>query len=85
MRKAYVSIATKNSLWGTSLQLSFFLLLADDNTSEIDQMDAQISKSKPPTADPTNTYFQLSPQAVTGQFSPQTLKFQGIMDFKSWF
>jgi len=33
-----------------------------------------------PQVEHDETYFQLSAQALTGQFSPQTLKFKGFLD-----
>ncbi|XP_058766610.1 uncharacterized protein LOC131640216 [Vicia villosa] len=56
----------------------FLLLLADD-----ENLDATYNDEPQPDAiadpDSNDTYFQLSPQALTGQFSPQTLKFQGYI------
>jgi len=52
----------------------------DDENESQDQSDPQTEPDPPDEPVPTeqtDTYFQLSPQAVTSQFSPQTLKFQG--------
>lgn len=50
--------------------------ICDDNQSEADTYieERQETDIK---AEPNDTYFQLSPQALTGQFSPKTLKFKG--------
>ncbi|XP_058769067.1 uncharacterized protein LOC131642924 [Vicia villosa] len=58
----------------------FFLLLAEDDITEYEQLAEISSDTELPTTDPSHTYFQLSPQALTGQFSPQTLKFQGVIN-----
>ncbi|XP_058733199.1 uncharacterized protein LOC131604800 [Vicia villosa] len=54
----------------------FFILVADDDmNSDLPNVEEQPEVNIEP--DFVDTYFQLSPQAVTGQFSPQTLKFKG--------
>jgi len=55
----------------------FLLLLVEDENEEVKLDCDQIPVEEPEPLDQPDTYFQLSPQAVTGQFSPQTLKFQG--------
>ncbi|XP_058784315.1 uncharacterized protein LOC131659094 [Vicia villosa] len=54
----------------------FLILMADEDptcepTPMEDSVESEIEQ------DLNDTYFQLSPQALTGQFSPQTLKFKG--------
>lgn len=56
----------------------FLLLLAEEEVFE----SVQVAESPQETvadSDFNDTYFQLSPQALTDQFSPQTLKFQGYI------
>ncbi|XP_058734067.1 uncharacterized protein LOC131605768 [Vicia villosa] len=55
----------------------FFLLLAEDEGLESEESNPSDSISH--EQDLNDTYFQLSTQALTGQFSPQTLKFQGFI------
>ena len=56
----------------------FLLLIGDDETETIESLDETLTEPPdPPITDPNDTYFHLSTQALTGQFSPQTLKFQG--------
>ncbi|XP_058732695.1 uncharacterized protein LOC131604261 [Vicia villosa] len=54
----------------------FLILIADDDISN-DQPELEENIIDTADTDLNDTYFQLSPQAVTGQFSPQTLKFKG--------
>jgi len=57
----------------------FLLLLVDDESETVEpSMDTDPPEDNPPH-DQSNNYFQISPQAVSGQFSPQTLKFQGFI------
>ncbi|XP_058757922.1 uncharacterized protein LOC131631166 [Vicia villosa] len=54
----------------------FYLLVADDEFSgDLTELEEQTDCVN--EEELSDTYFQLSPQAVTGQFSPQTLKFKG--------
>ncbi|XP_058741863.1 uncharacterized protein LOC131614269 [Vicia villosa] len=53
----------------------FLILLAEEEPS--DSMVTADCLDSENTTELGDTYFQLSPQALTGQFSPQTLKFQG--------
>ncbi|XP_058766993.1 uncharacterized protein LOC131640630 [Vicia villosa] len=54
----------------------FFILIADEEIQPETQEVAELSEVHMET-DLVDTYFQLSPQAATGQFCPQTLKFKG--------
>jgi predicted aspartyl protease len=54
-----------------------YLLLILDPEEQLDPIDQQPELENTITAE--ETYFQLSPQALTGQFSPQTLKFKGLL------
>ncbi|XP_058785597.1 uncharacterized protein LOC131660372 [Vicia villosa] len=56
----------------------FLLLLADDEVTTFPVEDEEIIQAAN-AVDTNDTYFQLSTQALTGQFSPQTLKFQGLI------
>ncbi|XP_058788145.1 uncharacterized protein LOC131662390 [Vicia villosa] len=58
----------------------FLLLMVDeDDTINLGQEDELLTELDI-TTEPEETYFQLSPQAVSGHFSPKTLKFKGIID-----
>jgi len=54
-----------------------YLLLIMEPEDPIDDVD--VEPATEPNLDQQDTYFQLSPQALTGQFSPQTLKFKGLL------
>jgi predicted aspartyl protease len=54
-----------------------YLLLILDPDEQIDTNEEQPDLVDTITAE--ETYFQLSPQALTGQFSPPTLKFKGLL------
>ncbi|XP_058775591.1 uncharacterized protein LOC131649859 [Vicia villosa] len=54
----------------------FFILIADDDMGD-DQAEIEENSINNNDTDLNDTYFQLSPQAVTGQFSPHILKFKG--------
>ncbi|MCH79917.1 hypothetical protein A2U01_0000678 [Trifolium medium] len=58
-----------------------YLLLILDPGEQMETVDQQIEPETEPenTVTTEETYFQLSPQALTGQFSPQTLKFKGLL------
>ncbi|PNX92586.1 Ty3/gypsy retrotransposon protein, partial [Trifolium pratense] len=58
-----------------------YLLLILDPEEQLETVDQQIEPATEPENSVTaeETYFQLSPQALTGQFSPQTLKFKGLL------
>lgn len=56
----------------------FLLLLAKDELLDPFQVE-ELPQDTVADSDSNDTYFQLSPQALTGQFSPQTLKFQGYI------
>jgi len=51
--------------------------MADDETKPIESLEEPTTETDTIPAEPTYTYFHLSTQALTGQFSPQTLKFHG--------
>jgi hypothetical protein len=57
----------------------FLLLMTEEEEYvEIEEPTPERTNQEPTTA--TNeTFFQLSPQALTGQLSPQTLKFKGLL------
>lgn len=65
---------------GTQVCNQVFLLLAEDDSSEFEHEAEVLCEQEQHSTDPPNTYFQLSPQALTDQFSPQTLKFQCIIN-----
>ncbi|XP_058752398.1 uncharacterized protein LOC131625563 [Vicia villosa] len=56
----------------------FLILLCDDEVMEPSQLGAEQLEVIEET-EPRDTYFQLSTQALTGHFSPQTLKFRGTI------
>ncbi|XP_058784831.1 uncharacterized protein LOC131659692 [Vicia villosa] len=56
----------------------FLILLCDDEVMEHTQLFEEQQEAVTET-EPSDTYFQLSTQALTGQFSPQTLKFKGLI------
>lgn len=53
----------------------FLLLLVD----ELEEEPTPNLEEEAIAIDQEDTYFQLSPQALIGQFSPQTLKFHGLV------
>lgn len=55
----------------------FLLLLEDNETEVIERIDEQPAETDTTLPKQIDTYFHLSTQALTGQYSPQTLKFQG--------
>jgi hypothetical protein len=57
---------------------TFFLLMLDEE-DELTELDTQTPEPDH-QPDDTATYFQLSPQALTSQFSPRTLKFKGVLE-----
>ncbi|XP_058733853.1 uncharacterized protein LOC131605523 [Vicia villosa] len=60
----------------------FLLLMVDDeiSTAANDDISEDIPSEAVLNTDIDETYFQLSPQAASGQFSPKTLKFKGLID-----
>ncbi|XP_058742588.1 uncharacterized protein LOC131615102 [Vicia villosa] len=54
----------------------FFILLADEEGVSVEPENLNLEEA-PMEADFSDTYFQLSPQALTGHYHPQTLKFKG--------
>lgn len=57
----------------------FLLLILDDEENPQDTPEsAEVDEDQTLSSQP-DTYFTLSPQAVSGHFSPQTLKFQGLI------
>ncbi|XP_058775850.1 uncharacterized protein LOC131650137 [Vicia villosa] len=56
----------------------FLILLSDEEVFDHTQL-ADEEKEDDPQTESADTYFQLSTHALTGQFSPQTLKFKGLI------
>ncbi|KAI5410411.1 hypothetical protein KIW84_055788 [Lathyrus oleraceus] len=56
----------------------FLLLLVEDDSME-SQLSVEASIGPDIQTNHDDTYFQLSTQALTDQFSPQTLKFKGLI------
>lgn len=52
-------------------------LLIIDTDEPHEEIEVESDQDQP--TDQQDIYFQLSPQALTGQFSPQTLKFKGLL------
>jgi len=63
---------------GHKYSIRRFLLLMHGEGCETETEEATIETELPATNE--ETYFQLSLQAFTGQFSPQTLKFKALLD-----
>ncbi|XP_058726191.1 uncharacterized protein LOC131597514 [Vicia villosa] len=57
-----------------------FLLLMIDDEDDINNPDSVTQDEQITDSSAEETYFQLSPQAVSGQFSPKTLKFNGLIN-----
>lgn len=57
-----------------------FLLLTVDDEDSHPTNPPETTKVETPTMEPDNTYFQLSPQTISGHFFPKTLKFKGLLN-----
>ncbi|MCH83462.1 hypothetical protein A2U01_0004284 [Trifolium medium] len=58
-----------------------YLLLLVEDDSNTPEIETELEVEENANVDNHDeTYFQLSPQALTGHFSPQTLKFQGHIE-----
>ncbi|XP_058742330.1 uncharacterized protein LOC131614797 [Vicia villosa] len=64
---------------GHKCSTSRFLILMAEDDSNCEPMGDDTIEEPEIEQDLNDTYFQLSPQALTGQFSPQTLKFKGMI------
>ncbi|XP_058777144.1 uncharacterized protein LOC131651501 [Vicia villosa] len=58
----------------------FLLLMIDEDSPSNNENDNEGSETVDDVSHSEETYFQLSPQAISGQLSPKTLKFKGILD-----
>ncbi|KAI5444941.1 hypothetical protein KIW84_013280 [Lathyrus oleraceus] len=70
---------TTASSSGHKCSTSRFLILLEDN-DYVDDHNQIVKNSAPENEqDLGDTYFQISTQALTSQFSPQSLKFKGLI------
>ncbi|XP_058766771.1 uncharacterized protein LOC131640391 [Vicia villosa] len=64
---------------GHKCSSSRFLILMAEDDSVCDTPLEEVNSDPEREQDLNDTYFQLSTQALTGQFAPQTLKFKGLI------